>query len=166
MHTHTVVAAPSPAVLAAPAPANTTPADDDQAMSAAELETEARLHALCEAWSSWCRTRRFYGRPSMPVSLLGRLTARTRTSPAGGPDAICSAELSALHLAVLGQPAEALDRQVFELHYLWRVKNVKAAAATMGISRQHWYRLVRAFRARVCTAAVEIQRDNQAATVA
>lgn len=143
--------------FAAPAPAD----GDDHDADAQQLAEQSELHALCEAWSSWCRTRRFFGRPSMPASLLGKLTARTRPFTSGGPNAKCSAQLSAFHLAVLGQPADALDRQVFELHYLWRVRNVKAAAAAVGISRQHWYRLVREFRARVYAAALEIQRDNE-----
>jgi hypothetical protein len=143
--------------FAAPAPADAEEQDAD----AQQLAEASELHAVCESWSSWCRTRRFFGRPAMPASLLVKLTSRTRPLSPGGPDAACSAQLSAFHLAVLGQPATALDRQVFELHYLWRVRNVKAAAAAVGISRTHWYRLVREFRARVYAAALEIQRDNE-----
>jgi hypothetical protein len=147
--------------LAAPAPLAT---DDDEApLQAHELLRDAAQHRLCEAWSAWCRTRRFYSRPSLPPSILGRLTARTRSTggDGGGPDAIASAELSALHLAIIGQPADALDRQVFELHYLWRVKNVKAAAAAVGVGRQHWYTLVREFRSRVVAASRELLAHNQ-----
>jgi hypothetical protein len=144
--------------LAAPAPVADS---DEQDPDAKQLASDGRLHELCEAWSSWCRTRRFFGRPSMPASLLGKLTSRTRAAQPGGPNAACSAQLAAFHLAVLGQPASALDRQVFELHYLYRVRNIKACAAELSISRQHWYRLVREFRARVYTAACEIQRDNE-----
>lgn len=146
--------------LAAPAPV--VDEGDEADPDAKQLAQDGHVHELCEAWSGWCRTRRFFGRPAMPVSLLGKLTARTRPLSPGGPNARCSAQLAAFHLAVLGQPAEALDRQVFELHYLWRVRNVKAAAAAVGISRQHWYRLVREFRARVYAASQEIQRDNEA----
>lgn len=145
--------------LAAPAPA--THDDDDDAACDRKLAAHTQQHALCEAWSSWCRTRRFYGRPALPPSLLGRLTSATRATAAGaGPDAEASAHLSALHLAIISQPADALDRQVFELHYLWRVRNIKAAAAELGVARQHWYRLVAQFRERVCAAASEILSSN------
>jgi hypothetical protein len=144
--------------LAAPAPAN----DDDGDADAKQLAADEWQHQVCEAWSSWCRTRRFFGRPSLPASLLGKLAGPpARDHSQGGPDAVCNAQLAALHLAVLAQPVEALDRQAFEAHYLWRVRNIKAAAAALGVSRQHWYRLVRDFRTRVCNASLEIQRDNE-----
>jgi hypothetical protein len=144
--------------LAAPAPLT----DDDNDADAKQLAADERQHQVCEAWSSWCRTRRFFGRPSLPASLLGKLAGSPARAPsANGPDAVCSAQLSALHLAVLAQPVEALDRQAFEAHYLWRVRNIKAAAAALGVSRQHWYRLVRDFRTRVFNASIEIQRDNE-----
>jgi hypothetical protein len=146
-----------PLTLAAPAP---TPDEDDDVEPSSTAD-DAWLHSFCEEWSAWCRTRRFYGKPSMPASLLGKLTAKTRaTGNFGGPDAIARADLLAFHLAVLGQPAEALDRQVFELHYLWRVKNVKAAAAQVGVGRQHWYTLVKEFRRRAFAASKEILRSN------
>ena len=146
-----------PLILAAPAPLR----DDGDDVEPTPSADDTYLHDICEQWSSWCRTRRFYGRPSVPASLLGKLTAKTRaTAEYAGPDAIASAELLAFHLAVLGQPVDALDRQVFELHYLYRVKNVKAAAAAMGVGRQHWYTLVRAFRQRAHAASKEILRSN------
>lgn len=143
--------------LAAPAP---TACDDDDDIQDPSLTGDTDLHALCEQWSFWCRSRRLFAQPSMPISLLGKLTSRTRPVSSGGPDARCDPMMAAFHLAVQGQPRRALDRQVFELHYLWRVRNVKAAASAVGISRQHWYRLVRDFRARAYSAAVDIQRDN------
>lgn len=148
-----------PPRLAAPAP---TCADDDadDVVGDKLLADQAEQHRLCEAWAAWCRTRRFYGRPGLSASTLGRLTSSTRATGGGGPNAIASAELSALHLAVISQPADALDRQVFELHYLWRVRNVKAAAAELGIGRAHWYRLVAQFRQRVWTASREILESN------
>jgi hypothetical protein len=133
--------------------------EDDRDESIPENDTH--LHDLCEQWAWWCFTRRFYTRPSLPASLLGKLQKRPRPpSQPGGPDAIASAELAAFHLAVIGQPAEALDRQVFELHYLHRVKNVKLAAATMGIGRQHWYTLLREFRQRAYSASRDILDHN------
>ena len=144
--------------------AATAPQDDeaeDLAVEGAELAERAELHELCLDWSWWCRTRRFYVRPSLPASLLGKLRTPTATRRGnGGPDAVASAELFAFHLAVVGQPTEALDRKVFELHYYWGVRNVKASAAELGISRQHWYRLVNDFRDRAYRASREILAAN------
>lgn len=143
-----------PLTLAAPAPI-------DDAEDGAITDHDTYLHQLCEQWAHWCWSRRFYAKPSMPASLLGNLQKRTRPpGQPGGPDAIASAELLAFHLAVLGQPADALDRQVFELHYLHRVKNVKTAAAAVGIGRQHWYTLLREFRRRAHAASHDILEHN------
>jgi hypothetical protein len=102
-----------------------------------------------------------YVKPSLPVSLLGRLTSKGSGRPShGGPDAIAGADLMAFHLAFLAQPEDALDRRVFELHYYRRVRNVKAAAALVGVSRQHWYRLVRDCRQRVYMASRQILERN------
>lgn len=143
--------------IARPAPAGAHPEHEDaQSISRRELDADHEIHLLCEAWGAWCRTRRFYVRTSLPPPALARLITRTRTGGAGGPDAPAGAELAAFHLAVIGQPIEALDRQVFELHYRWRVRNVKAASRELGIGRQHWYTLLRAFRRRVYSAYREI----------
>ena len=117
---------------------------------------------ICERWSSWVRTRRFYKPPSLPPSILGRLTERTR-SFAGGPEAKNEAELHALNVAIEGEPIEALDRQVFELHYRHRVKGIKQFAAALGIGRRHWYTLLRSFEQRVVAAAAEIRKREELA---
>ncbi len=135
--------------------------DDDEVIDAVEAAADSDRNELCERWARWCETRRFYVKPSVPPSLLGRLRSKGPSRPSsGGPDALADPALMALHLAVLGQPAEALDRQVFELYYRWRVANVKAAAAALGISRQHFYRVLRDFRRRVVNASREILRTN------
>jgi ribosomal protein S18 acetylase RimI-like enzyme len=108
------------------------------------------------------RTRRFYKPPSLPPSILGRLTSRTR-SIAGGPDAFNAGELQALNCAIEAEPIEALDRQVFELHYRHRVKGIKAFATALGIGRQHWYTLLRSFEQRVYAASLEIRESNERA---
>jgi hypothetical protein len=135
-------------------------------VSPRDREDDRRLHEMCEAWALWTRTRRFYGPPPLAAGLLARLAggARRMARP-GGPDAPCSAEIAAFHLAVISQPPEALDRRVFELHYAWRVRNVKAAAAALGISRQHWYALLRAFRGRAWRASREILADQRGTPV-
>lgn len=147
---------------AAPAPA----ADDDDAddYAAASTEYDDTLHALAEAWVRWCHTRKLYASLRPPPSLLGQLAARRRSlGQPGGPDAVCSAELSAWHLAYISQP-DALDRQVFELHYWQRVKPIGAAARALGISRAQWYVLLRDFRRRVHAQALEIADSRTSAT--
>lgn len=130
---------------------------DFEEAAAEELDP---LQGLCEAWASWVRTRRFYKPPSLPPSILGRLTSRTR-SLAGGPEAFNDAELHALNLAIEAQPMDALDRKVFELHYRHRVKGIKLFATALGIGRQHWYTLLRSFEQRVHAASLEILARNE-----
>lgn len=146
--------------LAAPAPIDDADDADAEDDTGADVES-AQLHELFEAWARWVRTRRFYVKPSLPASLLGRLRTKGTGRPSnGGPNAVASAELMALHLAMLAQPSESLDRRVFELHYFWRVSNIKVAADSLGISRQHWYRLLKDFRLRVHAASREILEIN------
>ena len=150
--------------LAAPAPADL---EEEAALEREILEDgqhpegQPDLHDLCEAWAWWARSRGMYVKPSLPVSTLGRLTTKgTGRSQGGGPDAIAGPELVAFHLAFLAQPEEALDRKVFELHYYRRVRNVKAAAAAVGVSRRHWYRLVKDCRQRIYSASRQILERN------
>lgn len=151
----------SPPALPAsrPAPESAEEVFDDEVP--ADVDEDQRLHELAEAWVVWSRTRRYYGPPPLPAGLLGRLTKKTGPKPQpGGPDAFCSAELLAFHLAVVSEPKDALDRRVFEAHYLWQVRKIKVAAEYLGVSRPHWYRLVRQFRARVYAASLNILRVN------
>jgi len=149
--TTTTFAAPAPAAIDVEPPMPDTQPGEP---------SNDHLHDLCEQFAAWHRTRRFYGRMSVPVSLLGRLASKTRpTKNAGGPDAMASSLMMALHLAYVSQPVEALDRQVFELYYLVRVKNIKAAAGALGISRAHWYRVLVDFRRRIYAAACEMERE-------
>lgn len=151
----------SPPRLAAPAPLDE---DDDPAVDGAitEASDTDHLHALCEDLARWCATRKLYGAPRGPASLLGQLGKRTRPFNPGGPDAACSQQLACLYVALCAQPADALDRIVFELYYLHRVKNVKAAADKLGIGRQHWYTLLRDFRRRIYAASQELVAFNEA----
>ncbi|MCK6431868.1 MAG: hypothetical protein L6Q68_02385 [Aquabacterium sp.] len=136
-----------PRRLAAPAPVDREPADD------AEMPDRDHLHAFSEGWAAWARSRRMYGAPRYAKASLNKLAARAGLGPvADGPDAPCSAEYAAFQIAVIAQP-ESLSRIVFELHYHWRVRNVKAAARELGIGRQHWYTLLRQFRERAWAAS-------------
>lgn len=151
-----------PKTFSAPAPDR--PEDDDAPpLTEAETIEIAAQDELFEAYGHWCRTRNFFGPPPVAGSVLGRLQKRKRTSSGGPPDAACSAMLAALHIAVVAQPADGLDRKVFQLHYLYSVASVKQAAAALGVSRNHWYRLLRSFRARVVSTANSIMNENLAA---
>ncbi|MBN9411351.1 MAG: hypothetical protein J0H69_19575 [Burkholderiales bacterium] len=77
-------------------------------------------------------------------------------------DAATSAELAAFHIAYLCQP-DALDKQVFDLYYVHRVKPIKAAATALGISRKHFYSVLSEFRRRVHAAAQAVQGENETA---
>ncbi len=159
MNHHTTITAPPRS--SAPAPEGAHPEHDDaDDLSADLLADDDHIHGICEAWAWWCQTRRYFGKLSLPPSLLGRLASKTRTlAQPGGPDAICSAELHAFHMAVLSQP-EALDRQVFEMHYRVRPRYIKCAADALGVSRQHYYRLLRDFRRRAYSASRDVLADN------
>lgn len=125
-------------------------------------QADTHLDELFERLAWWVHTRKLYGAPRGPVSLLGKLRGGSRPlRNDGGPDAACSADLAALYIAVVAQPADALDRIVFELHYFNRVKSVKEAAGLLKIGRQHWYTLLRSFRRRAFSASREILAANQ-----
>lgn len=119
------------------------------------------LHVLCERWVSWCLTRRLYGPKPLTGTILGRLSGcGMRPMSPDGPNAISSAELSAFHIAYTCQP-DAIDKQAFDLYYLRRAKPVKTVAGALGVSRQHFHRLVNDFRRRVAHAADAIAAENQ-----
>lgn len=125
----------------------------------AQIQQDQQQEELFEAWSHWCRTRRYYLPPATGGNLLGKLSGKSRpTRPP--PSARCNASLAALHLAILGQPRDALDTQVFLLYYGQRVAHVKQAAALLNISRQHFYRLRRTFSQRVIAIAKQIEAAN------
>lgn len=117
------------------------------------------LDALCEHWIYWCRSRRLY----WPVSAQGTAIARqgggTRPLRVGGEDAISSASLAAFYIAYTCQP-NSLDKQVFDLYYVARVKPIKTAAAALGIGRAHFYRVLVEFRRRLATAARAFEQNG------
>lgn len=141
--------------LAAPAPSTT----DDEDAATRPPRDDPYLDELCERFAHWSITRRFYGGPRPPKSLLGTLAKRTRPMRLP-PDAACSSLHAAMHLALLGQSPHSLGRRVFELHYLHRVPSIKQAAQALGIGRAHWYRVLREFRHHLYSAAVAIQADR------
>ena len=142
--------------LAAPAPGH---ADDQEPATTIE---DSDLDDLCERWVSWCSTRRFYAPAPNYVNILGQMSGTTKPVRPGGPDAANSPEIMALHLAYLGQP-DALDRRVFELYYVHRIRPIKRAADALEISRTHFYTVLRDFRRRLRMASKGILAGNEAA---
>ena len=151
--------------LAAPAPADVTLTNEgdmpDTDTEAQHGGTDAQDHdELFEAWSHWCATRRFYAPAPVTTSLLGKLSSKSRPMRGDGPDIPCSTSLSALHLAILGQPPESLDTQIFWAHYGARAVSIKTVAEKLGISRQHYYRLLKGFCQRVVAVSKYIESNN------
>lgn len=138
-------------IFAAPAPIEN---DEPPALN----QHDQDLDALCEQWLAWCRTRHLYGPAPISGTVLGKLSGKTR--PVVPVDAICSAELAAFHIAYIGQPQDALDRQVFDAYYIRRTRPIKRVAESLGISRQHFYALLAAFRVRVAQSAKAIAAGN------
>lgn len=134
--------------------------EDDQDTAPAE---DANLHDLFEAWSHWSRTRRFFAPPPPAGTILGKMSSKTRAFSSGAPDAKCDMDLAALHLAILGQPRDALDTQVFYAYYGDRKTAIKRTADEIGISRVHFYRLLKAFCMRVRAVSQDIAQHNRAA---
>jgi hypothetical protein len=102
----------------------------------------AEIDALCCEWAAWAETRKFYGPSDRLADTLGKLRTRTAraTDGSAGPNARVSAALAAFNAAVQAG-GDGLDRTVFELHYLYRPKPIKRAAAALEISSKHWYAL-------------------------
>lgn len=122
-------------------------------------------HELCERWANWVTTRKFYAPPPLGAGILAKLSAKTRATQPGGPDAELSADLWALNMAITAQPLDE-RRRAFELHYRYRVRNIKAASEALGISRASWYRYVNEFAKRVTSArhaVIEAQREASSA---
>lgn len=146
----------TPRKFAAPAPSAT---EDEGQPGVSDFDRD--LDALCERWVVWCRTRRLYGPAPVSGSVLGRLTEATRPVRPDGPNAVSSAELAAFHIAYICQP-DALDKRVFHVYYVQRVKPVKRAADALGISRPHFYAVLRQFRRRVYAAGCAVLSQNEA----
>lgn len=119
------------------------PLSDDQDGGCEVLASDDRktMADLCTAWGVWQREAKCIA----PQGGEGRAKHTW-------PNATYT-QLLRLHDAVRSQPATALDRRVFELYHLHAVRNIKAEAARLGISRQHFYRLLWAFECRVYRVA-------------
>ena len=124
--------------------------------------TDRDLDAFCEGWVAWCRSRRLYGPPAARGSVLGRLVGGSVRPLRVEPEASCSADFAAFHVAYTCQPV-AIDRDVFDCYYITRAKPIKVAAHALGIGRSHFYQLLGTFRRRVFVASRAILDSNLAA---
>jgi len=120
---------------------------------------DSDLDALCENWVYWCRSRRLYWPASAHGVALARQGAATRPLRPSAVAASASASLAAFHIAYTCQP-DSLDKQVFDLYYVARVKPIKTAAAALGIGRAHFYRVLQEFRRRLASAATSFEQDG------
>lgn len=97
---------------------------------------DQELHAYCEAWRQWCITRKYFIAPGAK-NILGRM----QPSKVGeAPNARMSEDLSFFNMAIhalvdMNEPGA----KCFVDFYFHRVKNIKSAAAKMGIGRNTFY---------------------------
>ena len=122
-------------------------------------EGDAEVDMLFEQWSAWCLTRRFFCPPPGLGNVLGRLRGPSRPSRQP-PSADCDSFMAALNLAIGLENDSSLDARIFWVFYGKRAANIKQAAYVLGISRQHFYRRLRAFKKRVLIAAKKIEAAN------
>jgi hypothetical protein len=117
---------------------------------------EQDLDQLAEAWVFWSHRHRLYEPTSAGVAALSRRGVLTRPMLKSADPTISAARIAAFHIAYTCQP-DALDKQVFALYYVARVRPVKVAAAALGIGRAQFYRVLEAFRRRVAAAAQALE---------
>lgn len=120
---------------------------------------DSDLDALCENWVYWCRSRRLYWPASTLSMALAKQGGGTRPLRPGSDVASASASLAAFHIAYTCQP-NSLDKQVFDLYYVARVKPIKTAAAALGIGRASFYRVLEEFRRRLASAALAFEQNG------
>lgn len=100
---------------------------------------EPHIDQMAAEWAWWAITRKYYGRPPSPASILaqfGKLQIRS-TAPDRGPNALASAVLARFHQAVVSE--ESLARWAFEGYYLYRIRPIKKLAHLLACDRTHVY---------------------------
>lgn len=94
------------------------------------------LHAYCEQWRVWCITRKYFIAPG-GGSILGQMQQHPVRE---APDALMSEDLSFFNSAIhsLVDMGES-GAKCFVDFYFHRVRNIKAQARDMEISRDTYY---------------------------
>lgn len=160
MNANTPATPPTSFAAAAPQEPQSAPEDD-----ALDIQSgDDQMHEIFEKWSAWRRSRTQFVPANLKGpgdNILGKLRGASRPwrEP---PEIALDPFMQALNRAIVGQPKHALDTQVFLAYYGHRITHIKANAAILGISRQHFYRLLRAFGTRVIAAAHAIEAEEGA----
>lgn len=100
---------------------------------------EPHVDQMAADWAHWAVTRKYYGRPPQPESILaqfGKFHLRS-TDPTSGPNSYTSAVLARYHQAVISE--ESIARAAFEGFYLHRIRPIKKLAAMLHVDRTHVY---------------------------
>lgn len=127
---------------------------------------DQELHAYCEAWREWCRTRKYCLAPG-----ARNILARMQPAKVGqAPDAALSPDMQYFNMAVhaLADIDEA-EASCFVEYYFYRTKNIKVIAAKMGISRNAFYERRDRFTRKAYSMSLSLKRvheDSRQAEVA
>ncbi|VVE78158.1 hypothetical protein [Pandoraea sputorum] len=99
--------------------------------------TDQELHAFCQQYGQWCRTRRLLA-PPVPSSVLARLQPRRRVGEV--PDASMDARMSFFNMAVHALADEDPESGMcFTLYHVYGFRPVKQMAAALGIGTRTFY---------------------------
>lgn len=113
------------------------------------------LHAYCDAWREWCRTRGFY-MPPLAKNILARMQPSKVGQP---PNAELMPDMPYFNMAVHAL-CEMKDNEAecFLLMYYCQVKNIKKVAYEMQIGRQTFYDRVNRFARRAYSMSLSIKK--------
>lgn len=115
------------------------------------------LNEYCEAWHQWCVTRKFFIQPGSK-NILARMQPSKVRQP---PDAVLSDDLSYFNMAVHAlTDMQDEDADCFILFYWFRIKNIKAAAADLGIGRQTFYDRKNRFARKAYSMSLSLKRAH------
>jgi hypothetical protein len=117
------------------------------------------LDEYCHAWREWCRTRKFYIAPGAK-NILARMQPDKVRQP---PNADLCQDMSYFHAAVHAlADIDEDDADCFVQYYFFKVKNIKAVAYDMKISRDTFYERKKRFAKRALSMSRSLKEyaDN------
>jgi hypothetical protein len=116
------------------------------------------LHAYCEAWREWCRTRGFY-LPPKAKNILARMQPSKVRQP---PDAELSANMQYFNMAVHALcDMDPEQSECFLLLYYCQAQNIKRIAYDMKIGRQTFYDRANRFARRAYSMSHSLKRMSE-----